>query len=538
MPESTPLYPNRDSAHKALDYYQKEMSPFVVRQLKKTHGGTVDDHIRNALSDRPGLELENFNRRLQESQGRTEKVLDINTLRTLIRKLWRETFAQTFKKHPHLRDTLDYITEVRNDLAHHGLEDMPSEDALRFIEEVLQVLNLLNATADSLEQTRRERYAVMERALNEYRQTQGQPALQETNPDIAALTAEIAAELKAENQDEQTEQAARLQAQQTETQEKIKYIDDFLTLNRQLLQLEASNAACNAALHERESLTAQYENAVGKHESAATALNKAVLTLSKAQSPTERQQAESQIETANEKAIATGAAAQAAGQARLPDLPPEKEQEAAEHAMIVNAAFSAMPELPELDSLEEAVKSRHALTAGTVNNLRPRKARLDRRWQQASQRHAEADEQIMTAKQELTAARNPSSNPKSLPPQPNANSSSLPAAEDDLFNENPSMLKEGPPLPADLPARWKQVLAQLNKRKGAQYNLGALLRDCRPDQITRDPDGALRLPFKNALNAERMAAELSAAPVREQVEAAVAAALGFPCELRIQPPPQ
>ena len=62
----------------------------------------------------------------------------------------------------------------------------------------------------------------------------------------------------------------------------------------------------------------------------------------------------------------------------------------------------------------------------------------------------------------------------------------------------------------------------LGREKGSKYNLGALLRDCRPNSVHLSDDGAtLVLPFTNAANLDRMQEELNDPRVRDTIEQAI-----------------
>lgn len=59
----------------------------------------------------------------------------------------------------------------------------------------------------------------------------------------------------------------------------------------------------------------------------------------------------------------------------------------------------------------------------------------------------------------------------------------------------------------DLPTCWQATVKALARHKGKKYNLGALLRDCKPDAIVLDGD-TLVLPFSHRANMERMQEEI------------------------------
>ncbi len=81
--------------------------------------------------------------------------------------------------------------------------------------------------------------------------------------------------------------------------------------------------------------------------------------------------------------------------------------------------------------------------------------------------------------------------------------------------------------PDSLQGRWEQAVRQLGRVKGSKYNLGALLRDCRPNSVhMSDDDATLVLPFTNAANLDRMQEELNDPRVRDTIEQAIEQCFG------------
>ena len=76
--------------------------------------------------------------------------------------------------------------------------------------------------------------------------------------------------------------------------------------------------------------------------------------------------------------------------------------------------------------------------------------------------------------------------------------------------------------PDSFQGRWEQAVRQLGRVKGSKYNLGALLRDCRPNGVHLSDDAAtLVLPFTNVANLDRMQEELNDPRVRDTIEQAI-----------------
>ena len=82
-------------------------------------------------------------------------------------------------------------------------------------------------------------------------------------------------------------------------------------------------------------------------------------------------------------------------------------------------------------------------------------------------------------------------------------------------------------------ARWQQTVRELMRVKGNRYNLGALLRDCRPNDVHPADDGTLIVPFTHAANLHRMEEELLSLEVRNAVEQAIASSYGISLAFKV-----
>ena len=119
------------------------------------------------------------------------------------------------------------------------------------------------------------------------------------------------------------------------------------------------------------------------------------------------------------------------------------------------------------------------------------------------------------------AGRRPAAtNPAAATGQPRANGGG---------NANP------PPAAApadDIPSRWQATVKALGRHKGKKYNLGALLRDCKPDTVALNND-TLILPFAHSANLDRMREELQDPNSRRIITEAVTRFFGAPYEFEI-----
>ena len=88
------------------------------------------------------------------------------------------------------------------------------------------------------------------------------------------------------------------------------------------------------------------------------------------------------------------------------------------------------------------------------------------------------------------------------------------------------------PEPGSLAANWAATVKTLGRHKGKKYNLGALMRDCRSDDITIDGD-TLTLAFAHRAHMERMQEELADPSGKQQVDSVVSENFGGNYTLRL-----
>ena len=88
------------------------------------------------------------------------------------------------------------------------------------------------------------------------------------------------------------------------------------------------------------------------------------------------------------------------------------------------------------------------------------------------------------------------------------------------------------PEPGSIAANWAATVKSLGRHKGKKYNLGALMRDCRPESVTLE-DNILVLRFSHRENMKRIQEELDDPNGKQQVDSAVSANFGANYQLRI-----
>ena len=84
----------------------------------------------------------------------------------------------------------------------------------------------------------------------------------------------------------------------------------------------------------------------------------------------------------------------------------------------------------------------------------------------------------------------------------------------------------------DVPGMWQAAVKALGRAVGKKYNLGALLRDCKPNTITLEGD-TLFIPFVHRPNMERMQEEMDDPNSRNMVTEAVTRYFGTAYNFKI-----
>ena len=112
---------------------------------------------------------------------------------------------------------------------------------------------------------------------------------------------------------------------------------------------------------------------------------------------------------------------------------------------------------------------------------------------------------------------------RSVATRPASNSQSTPGQRRPTVNAEPI---------SELGTQWLAAVKVLNRLKGKKYNLGALLRDCKPNAISLDGN-TLVLGFSNKANLERMQEEMDDPNSRRQVGQAVTDSFGASYEFQL-----
>ncbi len=133
--------PNEDALRQAVDIYRDAMRPFIVRQLRRVPGASVEELIGRGLGDR---QADEFYRRLDENND-IESAIDLNYFPKVIRDNWRAAFAQQFNGDLTVQSTLWLIKTARDQIAHPGTQDIEAEYTRVHLYHIADLLGRINA---------------------------------------------------------------------------------------------------------------------------------------------------------------------------------------------------------------------------------------------------------------------------------------------------------------------------------------------------------------------------------------------------------
>ena len=117
------------------------MREFVIRQLKRVQGNTVEGHIRDAFYGGRQEQLDS-----DLANGRTvAESLDVNDFLALFARYWAQGLTRGFPAGSHPQALLRRIVDARNVVLHPGEEDIEEGRAMEALEDIASLLRLINA---------------------------------------------------------------------------------------------------------------------------------------------------------------------------------------------------------------------------------------------------------------------------------------------------------------------------------------------------------------------------------------------------------
>ena len=133
--------PNKDALSKAIDIFRDAIRPFVIRNLRRLRGATVEDAVRRSLSPH---QADAFGRDLRQA-GDLASAIDVNFVPPLVQRNWREVFSAAFDDERTIQNQLWMISEARNQVSHPGAQDLDAEYTRARLYDVADVLGRINA---------------------------------------------------------------------------------------------------------------------------------------------------------------------------------------------------------------------------------------------------------------------------------------------------------------------------------------------------------------------------------------------------------
>ena len=133
--------PNRDALMQAIDIYRDAMRPFILRQLRRVQGATVEELIERGLG---GRQADEFYQKLAENSD-IESAIDLNYFPRVVRDNWRGAFAQHFNDDPSVQNMLWLIKTARDQIAHPGTQDIDAEYTRARLYDITDLLGRINA---------------------------------------------------------------------------------------------------------------------------------------------------------------------------------------------------------------------------------------------------------------------------------------------------------------------------------------------------------------------------------------------------------
>ena len=131
--------PNRDALNRAIDIYRDAMRPFIVRNLKKVQGGTVEQVVLTTLRYKANEIRDRLTR-----GAKLLDLIDVGDFPALVSRNWREVFADAFHNEADVQSFLHIIAGARNAAVHVESTDLDAEYTRSRLTDVAAVLGRIN----------------------------------------------------------------------------------------------------------------------------------------------------------------------------------------------------------------------------------------------------------------------------------------------------------------------------------------------------------------------------------------------------------
>ena len=136
---------NQEALNRAINIYLDVMRPFILDNLQYSYPTEpLASLVIRALRSE---QTENFRRSLEFGHGAVASTLDVAHFRPVVEFYWNEIFGSIFRNDTSVLGTLGWITRARNDVAHPGIQDIPTRDAIDHCNNILKILRFIDAPA-------------------------------------------------------------------------------------------------------------------------------------------------------------------------------------------------------------------------------------------------------------------------------------------------------------------------------------------------------------------------------------------------------
>ena len=137
---STPEYPIRHIVRNAVDIYRDAVREFIVRQLRRVSGRTIEQCIEASL---PARRRDQFARNLGNGTSPGE-CIDVGDFPHLVNRYWPDAFSEWFRDDRTVISPMYAVTDARNDVSHPPGSDTGAEAARVWLYHIQDVLVRIN----------------------------------------------------------------------------------------------------------------------------------------------------------------------------------------------------------------------------------------------------------------------------------------------------------------------------------------------------------------------------------------------------------
>ena len=135
--------PHRDALWRGIDIYRDAVRAFIVRNLKRVPGSTVNQLLLDSAARNPDV----YNRLKHDldSTDDPKSAIDVGHFPHIVGHYWREVFDNATRSSTSIRNRMHLIAEGRNSVAHPGARDIGYGYAIGRLDDIETVMSEINA---------------------------------------------------------------------------------------------------------------------------------------------------------------------------------------------------------------------------------------------------------------------------------------------------------------------------------------------------------------------------------------------------------